>query len=308
MTGPGTWLARHLQAALGAAGRLARAPLATLFTIAVIGLALALPLGLKLFVDNARAATGDFANAVDLSVYFRLGTPIEKVRQLAQRAQSRPGVAAVKVIPADAALAEFRKYSGFGVALDAVTDNPLPHVLGIRPRAGADSTAEIAKLKDYFASWPEVELVQMDIEWVHRFNAILEVLRRALGVAAVVLAFGVLAVVGNTIRLEIQNRRAEIEVTKLVGGSNAFVRRPFLYTGTLYGVLGAVLALAIVFSATALLAPAVADLAAAYGSRYTLLGPGQDDTLRLLGGGALLGWIGAWGAAARHLRAIEPQA
>ncbi len=308
MTGPGTWLARHAQAALGATGRLARAPLATLFTIGVIGLALAMPLGLKLFVDNARAATGDFANAVDLSIYFKIGTPLEKVRQLADRAQARPGVASVKVIPADTALAEFRKYSGFGAALDAISDNPLPHVLGIRPRAGADSTADLAKLRDYFASWPEVELVQMDIEWVHRFNAILEVLRRTLAIAAVVLAFGVLAVVGNTIRLEIQNRRAEIEVTKLVGGSNAFVRRPFLYTGVLYGFLGALLAFLIVYAATTLLAPAVADLAKAYGSRFALLGPGRDDVSRLLGGGAALGWVGAWLAAARHLRSIEPQA
>lgn len=308
MTGPGTWIARHAQAALGASGRLARAPLSTLFTIGVIGLALAMPLGLKLFVDNARAATGDFANAVDLSVYFKVGTPIEKVRQLAERARSRAGVASVTVIPADAALAEFRRYSGFGAALDAITDNPLPHVLGIRPRAGADSTAGLAKLKDYFASWPEVELVQMDIEWVHRFNAILEVLRRTLAIAAVVLAFGVLAIVGNTIRLEILNRRAEIEVTKLVGGSNAFVRRPFLYTGALYGLLGALLALAIVSAATTLLAPAVADLARAYGSGFQMLGTGGDDALRLLGGGTALGWIGAWAAAARHLRSIEPQA
>lgn len=308
MTGPGVWLARHAQAALGAAGRLARAPLSTLFTVGVIGLALAMPLGLKLFVDNARAATGDFANAVDLSIYFKVGTPIEKVRQLARRAQARAGVASATVIPADAALAEFRKYSGFGAALDAIRDNPLPHVLAIHPRKGADSTAELAKLKDYFASWPEVELVQMDIEWVHRFNAILEVLRRTLEIAAVVLALGVLAVVGNTIRLEILNRRAEIEVTKLVGGSNAFVRRPFLYTGTLYGLLGALLALTIVGAATSVLAPAVADLARAYGSRFELLATSPQDALRLLVGGAALGWVGAGIAAARHLRSIEPRA
>jgi len=308
MIGPITWLTRHVQAALGAAGRLSRAPLATLFTIGVIGLALALPLGLKLFVDNARAATGDFANAVDLSVYFKFGTPLEKVQQLATRARARAGVATVTVIPADAALAEFRRYSGFGAALDAIEENPLPHVLSVRPQAGADTRPELAKLKDYFSSWPEVELVQMDIEWVNRFNAILEVLRRTLLVAMVVLGIGVLAVVGNTIRLEIQNRRAEIEVTKLVGGSNAFVRRPFLYTGTLYGLLGAVLACAIAYAATAALAPAVADLAKAYGSRFEMLGVRPADALRLIGGGAALGWVGAWLAAARQLRAIEPQA
>jgi len=308
MIGPVTWFTRHVQAALGAAGRLARAPLATLFTIGVIGLALAMPLGLKLFVDNARAATGDFANAVDLSVYFRIDTPLEKVQQLAERARARSGVATVTVIPADAALAEFRQYSGFGAALDAIEDNPLPHVLGVRPQAGADSPAELARLREYLASWPEVELVQMDVEWVNRFNAILDVLRRALLIAALVLAAGVLAVVGNTIRLEIQNRRAEIEVTKLVGGTNAFVRRPFLYTGVLYGLLGALLAAAIVLAATSVIAPAVADLAAAYGSRYEMLGASRQDTLRLLGSGAALGWLGAWLAAARQLARIEPRA
>lgn len=308
MTGPVTWATRHVQAALGALGRLARSPLSTLFTIGVIGLALALPMGLKLFVDNVRSATGDFSNAVDLTVYFRTDVPVSKAEQLAARARERTGIAKVEVISAGEALAEFRKYSGFGAALDAIRTNPLPNVLNIRPAAGADTAAELEKLQKYFSSWPEVELVQMDTEWVRRFNAILEVLRRALGVAAIVLALGVLAVVGNTIRLEILNRRAEIEVTKLVGGSNGFVRRPFLYTGALYGLLGALLAAAIVYGATAVLAPAVANLAHAYGSRFALAGPAPRDLGVLLVGGLLLGWFGAWVAAARHLRQIEPRA
>lgn len=308
MTGPVTWATRHVQAALGALGRLARSPLSTLFTIGVIGLALALPMGLKLFVDNVRSATGDFSNAVDLTVYFKTDVPVSKAEQLAARAKQRAGIAKVEVISADEALAEFRKYSGFGAALDAIRTNPLPNVLNVRPAAGADTAAELDKLQKYFASWPEVELVQMDTEWVRRFNAILEVLRRALGVAAIVLALGVLAVVGNTIRLEILNRRAEIEVTKLVGGSNGFVRRPFLYTGALYGLLGALLAAAIVYGASAVLAPAVANLAHAYGSRFALAGPAPRDLGILLAGGVLLGWFGAWVAAARHLRQIEPRA
>lgn len=308
MTGPVTWATRHVQAALGALGRLARSPLSTLFTIGVIGLALALPMGLKLFVDNVRSATGDFSNAVDLTVYFKTDVPVSKAEQLAARAKERAGIAKVEVISADAALLEFRKYSGFGAALDAIRTNPLPNVLNVRPAPGADTAADLDKLQKYFASWPEVDLVQMDTEWVRRFNAILEVLRRALGVAAIVLALGVLAVVGNTIRLEILNRRAEIEVTKLVGGSNGFVRRPFLYTGALYGLLGALLAAAIVYGATAVLSPAVANLAHAYGSRFALAGPAPRDLQVLLAGGLLLGWFGAWVAAARHLRQIEPRA
>jgi len=148
----------------------------------------------------------------------------------------------------------------------------------------------------------------VDSEWVMRFNAILEVLRRLLLIAAVLLGIGVLAVVGNTIRLEIAARRAEIEVTKLVGGSNAFVRRPFLYTGVLYGLGGALLAWGIIGITVAVLGEPVATLARLYGSRYLLSGPSPADITVLLGAGAALGWLGAWISAARHLRSIEPRA
>jgi cell division transport system permease protein len=153
-----------------------------------------------------------------------------------------------------------------------------------------------------------VDSVQVDSEWVMRFNAILEVLRRLLLISAALLAIGVVAVIGNTIRLEIQGRRAEIEVTKLVGGSNAFVRRPFLYTGVLYGLGGALLAWGIVAIAIAVLEQPVATLARLYGSRYLLYGPSGQDIGMLLGAGAALGWLGAWISAARHLASIEPRA
>jgi len=150
--------------------------------------------------------------------------------------------------------------------------------------------------------------VQVDSEWVMRFNAILEVLRRLLAIAAALLGVGVLAVIGNTIRLEIQGRRAEIEVTKLVGGSNAFVRRPFLYAGVLYGLGGALLAWAIVTTVVAVLGEPAATLARLYGSRYVLRGLSREDIGVLLGAGVALGWLGAWISAARHLRSIEPRA
>jgi len=151
-------------------------------------------------------------------------------------------------------------------------------------------------------------VVQVDADWVMRFNAMLEVLRRLLLIAAALLGVGVLAVIGNTIRLEIQSRRPEIEVTKLVGGSNAFVRRPFLYTGMLYGLGGALLAWAIVALAVVILGQPVATLARLYGSRYVLQGPSGEDIGVLLGAGVVLGWLGAWISAARHLRSIEPRA
>jgi cell division transport system permease protein len=299
---------RHVQALFGSLGRLARAPFATLLTLLVIALALTLPAALRLFVTNAQAATGNFVNAVDLSVYLKTDVPLAKAQQLAQTAQQRRDVATVTLIPADKGLEDFRKYSGFGDALQALESNPLPHVLHVRPRADNSSAAALESLRHYFGAWPEVELVQIDSQWVLRFNAILEVLRQLLIIAAVLLGAGVLAVVGNTIRLEIQGRRAEIEVTKLVGGSNAFVRRPFLYTGVLYGLGGALLAWGIIALAVALLADPVATLARLYGSRYLLRGPSPADIGILLGAGTVLGWLGAWLSAARHLRTIQPRA
>jgi cell division transport system permease protein len=299
---------RHLQALLGSLGRLARSPLSTFLTLLVIALALALPTALRLLVTNAQLATGNFANAIDVSVYLKTDVPLAKAQQLAQSAGQRLDVAAVTLIPADKGLEEFRTYSGFGDALAALRENPLPHVLHVRPKLEAGSTAALESLRRYFGAWPEVDLVQVDAEWVLRFNAILEVLRQLLLMAAVLLGVGVLAVIGNTIRLEIQGRRAEIEVTKLVGGSNSYVRRPFLYTGVLYGLGGALLAWGIVTIAVTLLGEPVATLAKLYGSRYLLRGPSRDDVGELLGAGVVLGWLGAWISAARHLRSIEPRA
>ena len=300
--------ARHMQALLGSVGRLSRSLFATSLTLLVIGLALALPMALWLFVANAQLATGDFANAIDMSVYFKTDVPLAKAQQLAADARQRAEVAEVTVIPADKALEEFKTYSGFGTALEALKDNPLPHVLHVRPRADSDSPEGLDSLRHYFSAWPEVDIVQVDSDWVLRFNAILEVLRRVLLITAALLGAGVIAVIGNTIRLEILNRRAEIEVTKLVGGTNRFVRRPFLYTGVLYGLGGAVLAWLIVEGAVAILGQPVANLAQLYGSHFLLQGPSDSDIGILLAVGTVLGWLGAWISAARHLYSIEPRA
>jgi cell division transport system permease protein len=301
-----TWLARHLQALLSSAGHLARAPLATMLTVAVMALAMALPLSLLTLVANTRSATGDFSGAIALSVYLKADVTEQKAQQLARSARARGGVASVELITATAALEEFRKNSGFGAALDALESNPLPHVLAIKPDSNSSDPAAVEVLRRYLASWPEVELVQVDSEWVTRFNAILGVLHAVLIVAASLLGAAVVAVVGNTIRLEILNRRAEIEVTKLVGGTNAFVRRPFLYTGALYGLLAALLAWCIVAAALLALRGPAADLARAYGSSFSLLRASPNQLLQLLLVGFVLGWLGAWLATARHLARIEP--
>jgi cell division transport system permease protein len=302
------WATRHLQSSLFAAGRLARAPVATAFTVLVIAVALTLPMALGLAIVSVREATGDFANAVDVTVYFKQEVSLEKAQQLAGSVRQRSGVASVKLISADDALKSFREQSGFGGALDVLEGNPLPHALDIRPASDATSAERMEALRRYLSAWPEVELVQVDSEWVQRLNAILDLLRGVVTGAAVLIGVGVLAIVGNTVRLEIYNRRAEIEVTKLVGGSNAFVRRPFLYTGLYYGLLGAVLAAMLVLLGLHLLNGPVTRLAGSYGSDFRLLTPGLAEVGILLGSGGLLGLTGAWLVAARHLARIEPRA
>jgi cell division transport system permease protein len=299
---------RHLQAFFGALGRLARAPLATLFTLMVIGVALALPAGLALMVNNLRGATGDLANAVDFTVHFKVDTALERVQQIAKNARERTDIETVKVTSADEALEEFKRASGFGDALAALKGNPLPHHLTVRPAKNSSGPTDIESLRRYFAAFPEVDIVQLDLDWVRRLHSLLDLLRRTLWVVMTVLGLGVLAVIGNTIRLEIQQRRPEIEVTKLVGGSNAFVRRPFLYTGLFYGLGGALLAALIVAGGMAYLDQAVGELSAQYGGQFRLSGLGAEGLGVLAAVGAGLGWMGALISTGRHLRAIEPRA
>lgn len=302
----GAWFIRHLQTLVGALGRLAQHKLATLLTTLVIGIALALPACLHLLIANAQVATDNFDRAVDLSVFFKRPTAVDAVNRVAERLKQRRDVASIEIITAEEALKEFRRESGFGAALDALTDNPLPHALIVHPKGDYATAAHLEELAKDIRALPSVELVQLDTAWVNRLQAILEAVRRGILLTAGLLALGVMAVVGNTIRLDIQNRRQEIEVTKLVGGSNAFVRRPFLYTGVWYGIGGALIAWLLTGIGVAVLREPVSKIAGLYGSGFQIQGLGLDPTLILLGAGIVLGWLGSFIAATRHLREIEP--
>jgi cell division transport system permease protein len=216
-------------------------------------------------------------------------------------------VAEVTLVKADDALEEFRRSSGFGEALDALKDNPLPHALVVRPAAEFREPALVENLTAELRKIDGVDLVQLDTAWVSRFNAILDVVRRVVLLAAGLFALGILVIVGNTIRLDIENRRDEIEVTKLVGGSDGFVRRPFLYNGVWYGLGGGLIALLTVTVVILLLGEPVQRIAGLYGSSFSLRGLGAEGSAVLLGGGALLGWLGSFIAATREIRGIEPR-
>ena len=297
---------RHLQTLLGALGRMAREPLANAMTVAVIGIALALPACLHLLVVNGKAMSGGWESIADISVYLDRTLDAERVSALADELRDWPEVAALEHVPADAALDEFADVSGFGDALAALDDNPLPDMFVITPRPDFGDAESLAGLAEALSLVPETDIVQIDTAWVKRFNAILDLVRRSVMLTGLLLAMAVTLIVGNTIRLDIENRRSEIEVTKLVGGSDAFVRRPFLYGGLWYGLGGGLLATILVTVTLLLLRGPVARLAGEYGSAFELHGAGFAGAVGLMAAGALFGWLGSWIATTRHLRRIEP--
>jgi cell division transport system permease protein len=301
------WFERHLQTMVGSLGRLWQQPFAALLTVLVIGIALALPACLHVLVQNVRAASGGWSNALDVSVYMKQSASLDDTKSIADRVRKRRDVADVTVVPADAALAEFRRNSGFGEALDALKENPLPHALIVRPADTFRDTGHVETLTAELKLLPGVDVVQLDTEWVSRFNAILDIVRRIVFLAAALFALGILVIVGNTIRLDIENRRGEIEVTKLVGGSDAFVRRPFLYNGVWYGLGGGAVAWLVVTAVILMLAGPVQRIAGLYGSGFALHGLDAESSLVLVAGGAVLGWLGSFIVATRELRGIEPQ-
>ena len=303
---PTIWLIRHASTCVAALGRLARQPFASLMTILVIAVTLALPATMHLVIKNASSISGSWENALDFSMYLNADITESDAADLAKIIEQRADVESVTVVTAEQALSEFKQHSGFGSALDYLTENPLPHALVVRPSA-ANTEQSMSLLNEELGNLPETDFVQVDTEWVQRFHAILEMLQSAIVMAAALLGAAIIVIIGNTIRLDIQNRREEIEVTKLIGASNAFVRRPFLYSGLWYGLGGGLLALALVGYGLYALADPVARLAGLYNSGFRALSLDLRESLAILALGMLLGLIGSWIAAARHMRRIEPR-
>lgn len=301
-----SWAARHVNTAIAALGRLARQPFASFMTILVIAVTLALPSAMHLLIKNAQSVSATWDSALDFSIYLKAGTSADDARRLKDIIEQRADVEQVTLISSEEALAEFRDQSGFGEALDHLTVNPLPQTLVVRPGPG-NTEVSIGLLYEELGNLPEADIVQVDTEWVRRFHAILDILQRSIAIGAVLLGAAIIVIIGNTIRLDIQNRREEIEVTKLIGASNAFVRRPFLYSGLWYGLGGGLLALALVrYGLYALEAP-VSRLAGLYNSSFSILALNLGESMLIIGAGVALGLAGSWVAATRHMRRIEPR-
>ena len=307
MTWLKVYLARHLQVFFSTLGELVRSPLSNMMTIAVIGIALALPTGLHVLLQNVQQVTAQWDGAAQISLFLRQNTTDKQLGRLSTLISKRRDVNSVTTITRDAALEEFRTNSGFGDALDALEDNPFPPVIVVYPTARADNIESVQAMLKAFNKRPEVEHAQLDMQWLKRLYTIMDIGRRGIWVLATLLSISVLLVVGNTIRLAIEARREEIEIIKLIGGTDAFIRRPFLYTGFWYGLSGGLISWLLITSSLWLLSGPINRLATLYDSSYSLVGLDAMSSLALLGASILLGLGGSWLAVTRHLHAIEPQ-
>lgn len=306
MTAIKNYFLRHVQNCIGSLGNMTRQPFASAMTITVIGIALAMPSGLNVLVRNGQALAGGWEGIRDFSVYLKPGNSLDNASQLRDQLSQLDVVDSARLIPADEALIELQNDTAFSEILAALDDNPLPHTVVIRPKPEATPEA----LKDFqndLVARPNVDLVKLDTEWLERLNAFLELARRAVWIAAVLLVGAVIVIIGNTIRLDIQNRRAQIEVSKLLGASDGFVRRPFLYTGFWYGLCGAVFALLLLSFSLWVISGPVERLVELYGGGFQPIGVDRVTLLTMLAGGLLAGLGGAWMAVARHLSDIQPK-
>lgn len=301
-----TWAGEHRRAATETIDRLARAPLGTLMTVAAIAIALALPATLLAITDNLEALADDWRRGAALSLFLAPELDETTGEALAAALRLRIDIDRVDVISRAQGLAELREHSGLGSAVEQLPDNPLPVVLGVYPAADLTPGDDVDALLASLAVLPGVDFAQADAQWIRRLKAILSLLREGVLLLGAMLALGVVLVVGNTIRLETENRRDEIQVMDLVGATGAFIRRPFLYAGAWYGLLGGMLAWALVDAAMWLLQAPVGRVAALYDAELQLTALDLRQSLSLLGVGTLLGVVGSRIAVGRHLARLRP--
>ena len=294
----------HVRQALASLGELWRTPSASILTIGVLGVSLTLPATLHLLVKNVQQISDSFTQAAEISLFIREGTSETQISSLQKILQADNDIARVTHISKTQALDEFAQVSGFGSALNYLTDNPLPDVLLVLPK---NTSAEAARqLLARLSKERIVEFGKLDIDWLTRLDAIVSLLKQAVLVIAILLLGAVVLIIGNTIRLSIMNKKDEIEVMKLVGATDAFIQRPFLYSGIWYGVFGGLLAYLIVEAMLWWLQGAIVSVTSLYGSEFTLMALSLHEFLSLMLLAMLLGLSGSYLSVRRHIRAIEP--
>jgi len=298
------YLLHHLKSLLFSLDKIYQAPTTTIMTVAVIGITLSLPGGFYLFLKNIDAISGDFRSSSQISLYLGLDVSEKQARALEKQITKIVGVTSTRFISRESSLEEFRQNSGFGKSIDTLSSNPLPHTIIVEPVEG--DTFAVRNLLNTLEAMPEVDIAKLDTEWLERLYTIIEIAKRSVIIVTILFAFAVLLIIGNTIRLDIQNRYQEIIVTKLIGATDAFIRRPFLYGGIWYGLLGGIISWLIVEIGYLAIAGPLERLNLLYQSDMNLITFSFHDFIILITSSTLLGLAGSWIAVARHLNQIEP--
>jgi cell division transport system permease protein len=307
MLGVKNYLTHHLRACLASLGSLLSTPFASLMTAVVIGVALALPSGFHALLRGVQSlAAGLEGDVAQVSLFLKTEVKEDAARNLAWRLRSMEDVAGVRYISPQQALEEFQRNAGVSDALSYLDENPLPAVLVVKPAKNFSDAELVRGLVRRLQALPEVESAQLDWAWLERLHAMVALADRGMALVGAILGVAVLFIVGNTIRLAIENRRDEIVITKLIGATDTFIRRPFIYGGIWYGLAGGLIALIIVDGILWGMSGPAARLAALYQSGFQLGMLDWQAALMVLLAGAALGWLGAWLAVGRHLRRIEP--
>jgi cell division transport system permease protein len=299
---PGIWFDHHMHSIVFSLGRALRKPWATLLTVVVMALALALPLGLSIALDNLTHLAGSVQQSRDINVFLKVEAGMDTAEKLQQQLRARADVAAVQLRTPEQGLVELRQQARMGTAIDALGENPLPALLIVTPAEAADD----ARLAESLQALAAVDQVQHDALWRKRLDGWLGFGERLVQVLSALLGLGAVLVVGNTVRLDIQSRREEIGVLQLLGASDGFIRRPFLYLGAWYGLGAGLVALALIAVAGVALRGPLATLADSYGSTFALHGLDLLHSGMVLLGTLLLGWLGAWLVTGHFLRQTRP--
>jgi cell division transport system permease protein len=299
------WITQHLQALALALRKFAGAPWNTAASLLAFGIAFSLPAGGFVLLENLGRISSQVDSAPQISLFLAVDAAKGDVAQTEKRLRQHPQVKSFQYVPKDQALARLKASAGVADVVESLGQNPLPDAFVVQARAGDADALE--QLRAEMARWPKAEHVQLDSAWAKRLDALLRFGRLAVGLLAALLSLALLTAVFNTIRLQILTQREEIEVAKLVGATDGFIRRPFLYQGALQGLLGGAAAWLILAAGLWLLNDALADLAQLYAVSLRLDHLSHRDTLFLLGLACGLGWIGAWMSVGRHLSAIQPR-
>ena len=300
------WILQNLQALISSLGQLWRKPLGSVLTAAVIGISLTLPAGFYVLLNNAEQLTERWDGSVKLTVFLRQDVSDDAAGTLMKTLEKDAAIEQIRFRSSDEAMQEYKRLSGFSNALDMLDENPLPSMFLITPAEQELQQNDASGLIERLNSLQEVDMAMLDRQWLNRLELMLVTIKRGVYIISVLLATAVLLIVGNTIRLGILNNRQEIEITKLFGGTNGFIQRPFLYTGLWYGVFGSLIAWLLITCSLLMLEQPIAELALSYGSNFELDGLGVLESLILVLCGGFLGLFGSFLSVAQHIRTIEP--